>query len=133
MLRVPVRKNLKVTVIGSNSFFRVAVLFFIFLGALPPSSFAEKRLLMFTSNVCPSCLSWERDIGAIYDKTPYAKQLPLTRTEVNSSIPNEVVTKAPLVGTPTFVVLLDNYEIDRIIGYSGSEMFWWWLAEHLEK
>ena len=133
MLRAPVRKNMKVTVIGSNLFFRVAVLFVIFLGALAPSSFAEKRLLMFTSNVCPSCLSWERDIGVIYDKTPYAKQLPLTRTEVNSSIPNEVVTKAPLVGTPTFVVLLDNYEIDRISGYSGSEMFWWWLAEHLEK
>ena len=116
-----------------KSLFRLVVLFLIFLGALPLSSFAEKRLLMFTSNVCPSCLSWERDIGVIYDKTPYAKQLPLTRTEVNSSIPNEVVTKAPLVGTPTFVVLLDNYEIDRISGYSGSEMFWWWLAEHLEE
>ena len=97
---------------------------------IPTVGFADMGLLMVTSDYCPFCQAWERDVGVVYDKSPYAPDLPLSRIDMGSAIPDGVVLDAPVVGTPTFIVLRDGREIDRQRGYDDAEMFWWWLSEH---
>ena len=100
------------------------------LSTLPCIANAGTRLVMVTSDYCPFCQAWERDVGVVYDKSPYAPSLPLTRVEMGSAMPEGVSLQAPVVGTPTFLIIQDGREIDRQRGYDDAEMFWWWLSEH---
>lgn len=93
---------------------------------------AERELLMITSDFCPYCMAWERDIGQIYNKSPYASVLPLTKIEYGTSFPKDIQLASDIKGTPTFIILDDRNEIDRIIGYSDAEMFWWQISEYAE-
>ena len=92
---------------------------------------AGTRLIMVTSDHCPFCQAWERDVGAVYDKSPYAPALPLTRLDMGSSMPEGVALQNPVVGTPTFLIIRDGKEIERQRGYDDAEIFWWWLSEHV--
>jgi len=83
---------------------------------------------MFTSDHCPFCQAWEREVGKIYDQSPYGQQLPLTRHEFGSTVSDSLQLTAPVLGTPTFVVLDSDVEVGRIEGYSGADMFWWQLS-----
>ena len=100
------------------------------LAMLPGIAIAGTMLVMVTSDYCPFCQAWERDVGVVYDKSPYAPLLPLTRVEMGSEMPEGVSLQAPVVGTPTFLIIQDGQEIDRQRGYDDAEMFWWWLSEH---
>jgi hypothetical protein len=93
----------------------------------------DSRLIMVTSDYCPYCQAWELDIGVVYDKSPYAFRLPLTRVDIGSKMPGDVTFRKPVVGTPTFLIILNGQEIDRQRGYIDAEMFWWWLSEHTAK
>ena len=94
---------------------------------------ADSRLIMVTSDYCPSCQAWELDVGKVYDKSPYATKLPLTRVEIGSKMPGGVTFQKPVVGTPTFLVIHNGQEIGRQNGYIDAEMFWWWLSEYTAK
>ena len=94
---------------------------------------ADGRLVMVTSDQCPYCRAWELDVGAVYDKSPYAPKLPLTRVEIGSKMPRDVTFHKPVVGTPTFLIIHNGQEIDRQSGYVDAEMFWWWLSEYAAK
>ena len=48
-------------------------------------------------------------------------------------MPENVAIKKPIVGTPTFLIILNGQEIDRQRGYVDAEMFFWWLSEHMAK
>ena len=91
---------------------------------------ASTRLVMVTSDHCPFCQAWEQDIGVLYDKSPYAPSLPLTRVDIGSAMPEGVTLQSPVLGTPTFLIIQNGQEIDRQRGYDDAEMFWWWLSEH---
>ena len=58
------------------------------------------ELVFITSEYCPFCKAWERDVGFIYDNTPYADKAPLRRVDfrdVASVLPlNSVDVSAPL-------------------------------------
>ena len=94
---------------------------------------ADSRLIMVTSDYCPSCQAWELDVGKVYDKSPYATTLPLTRVEIGSKMPGGVTFQKPVVGTPTFLIIHNGQEIGRQNGYIDEEMFWWWLSEYTAK
>ena len=98
---------------------------------LPGIAIAGTRLVMVTSDYCPFCQAWERDVGAVYDKSPYAPALPLTRLDVGSAMPEGVALLKPVVGTPTFLIIRDGKEIERQHGYDDAEIFWWWLSENV--
>ena len=83
-----------------------------------------------TSDHCSYCQAWELDVGAVYDKSPYAPTLPLTRVDIGSKKLGDVTFQKPVVGTPTFLIIHNGQEIDRQNGYIGAEMFWWWLSEY---
>ena len=91
---------------------------------------ADGRLIMVTSDHCSYCQAWELDVGAVYDKSPYAPTLPLTRVDIGSKKPEDVIFQKPVVGTPTFLIIHNGQEVDRQNGYIGAEMFWWWLSEY---
>ena len=113
------------------SLFRPLVLGVVLtFSTLPGIAIAGTMLVMVTSDYCPFCEAWERDIGAVYDKSPYAPLLPLTRVNMGSALLEGVSLQAPVVGTPTFLIIQDGREIDRQRGYDDAEMFWWWLSEH---
>jgi len=94
---------------------------------------ADSRLIMVTSDYCPSCQAWELDVGKVYDKSPYATTLPLTRVEIGSKMLGGVTFQKPVVGTPTFLIIHNGQEIGRQNGYIDAEMFWWWLSEYTAK
>lgn len=94
---------------------------------------ADSQLIMVTSDHCPSCQAWELDVGRVYDKSPYATTLPLTRVEMGSKMPGGVTFQKPIFGTPTFLIIFNNQEIGRQNGYIDAEMFWWWLSEYAVK
>lgn len=98
---------------------------------IPLQAVAETRLIMVTSDHCPFCRAWERDVGAIYDRSPYAPNMPLTRVEMGAPLPDDIVLTGPVMGTPTFLIVNDGREIDRQRGYDDAEMFWWWLSDHV--
>ena len=113
------------------SLFRPLVLGVVLtFSTLPGIAIAGTRLVMVTSDYCPFCQAWERDVGAVYDKSPYAPLLPLTRVEMGAPMPGGVVLVAPVRGTPTFLIIRDGQEIDRQRGYDDADMFWWWLSEY---
>lgn len=103
------------------------VLFFM---AISQAAAAEARLIMVTSEYCPYCQAWERDVGVVYDKSPYATKLPLSRVKIGSKMPDNVAIEKPVIGTPTFLIIRNGREIDRQNGYINAEMFFWWLSEH---
>ena len=108
----------------------LVVLFFI---AITHNAAAATRLIMVTSEHCPYCQAWERDVGVVYDKSPYAAELPLSRVGIGGEMPENVAIEKPIVGTPTFLIILNGQEIDRQRGYVDAEMFFWWLSEHMVK
>ena len=108
----------------------LVALFFI---AITHNEAAAARLIMVTSEHCPYCQAWERDVGVAYDKSPYAAKLPLTRVGIGSEMPENVAIKKPIVGTPTFLIILNGQEVDRQRGCVDAEMFFWWLSEHMVK
>lgn len=90
------------------------------------------ELLFVTSDYCPFCKAWERDIGQIYDSTLYAKKAQLRRvdlSDVDSALPPG---SADVFGTPTFLIVGNNTEIGRIEGYQSREMFFWALSEYIQ-
>ena len=98
--------------------------------ALSHIAIASTRLVMVTSDHCPFCQAWERDIGVIYEKSPYAPSLPLKRVDIGSAMPEGVALQSPVLGTPTFLIIQNGQEIDRKRGYGNAEMFWWWLSDY---
>ena len=110
-----------------------AVALALTLSASSQSAAANSRLIMVTSDHCPYCQAWELDVGKVYDKSPYAITLPLTRVELGSKMPGGVTFQKPVVGTPTFLVIHNGQEIGRQNGYIDAEMFWWWLSEYTAK
>lgn len=90
------------------------------------------ELVFITSEYCPFCKAWERDVGFIYDNTPYADKAPLRRVDfrdVASVLPPNSVDVS---GTPTFLILENNNELGRIEGYQSSELFFWALSEYVK-
>jgi len=89
------------------------------------------ELVFITSEHCPFCKAWERDVGQIYDSTPYALKARLRRVDlgdVDLALPAGAVK---VLGTPTFLIVEKNTEIGRIEGYQSSEMFFWALSEYI--
>ena len=111
--------------------FRILALGVVLMfAALPYIAIASTRLVMVTSDHCPFCQAWERDIGVLYEKSPYASSLPLKRVDIGSAMPDGVTLQSPVLGTPTFLIIHNGQEIDRQRGYDNAEMFWWWLSDH---
>ena len=91
---------------------------------------AETRLVMFEASGCYWCDKWRREIGPIYGKTAEGKHAPLTVIDVYAALPADIALERRAVYTPTFVLLENGVEVNRIEGYPG-EAFFWGLLERM--
>lgn len=87
------------------------------------------ELLYFYDKSCGACQKFDREVGIVYDKTREGKVAPITKVEYHVWRKQELKPFADalqqrVIGTPTFVMLHNGKEIDRLTGYSNDELFW---------
>ncbi len=104
----------------------------ILIFSLTPA-LGEVRLLMFEEEGCPWCELWREEIGVIYDKTDEGKAAPLVVLDILEAVPEQYSLNSGAFYTPTFVLVQNNVEVDRIEGYPGQDFFWGLLQGMLEK
>lgn len=90
------------------------------------------ELLMAEEHGCAWCERWNTDIAHIYPKTEEGKTAPLRRVDISDPLPEGIVLSSRLRFTPTFVLLRDGAEVDRIEGYPGEDFFWMLLGMMLK-
>lgn len=82
------------------------------------------ELVMFEQAGCIYCQRWDRDVGALYERTDEARTLPLRRVDIRDQKMSGITLASPVRFTPTFVVADNGREIGRITGYSNDNAFW---------
>lgn len=101
------------------------------LTTFAPSIAAE--LIVVESADCPYCQRFHAEIGVAYPKTDEGKLAPLRLLDISEPLPEELRSVKPARVTPTFILVENNREVDRLVGYPGDEHFWFLLGEMLEK
>ena len=110
----------------------ILIIFALFVSCLArPANSVE--LLMVESASCEWCEAWHEEIGLVYSKTREGKYAPLRRVDISDMLSaNQTKIRLPSF-TPTFVVLDNDKEVARIIGYPGEDFFWLMLHDALKK
>jgi len=94
---------------------------------------AEVQLMMAEEPGCMWCARWNAEIGPIYPRTDEGAAAPLRRVNLLDPLPADIVLARRINYTPTFVLLVEGIEINRIEGYPGEDFFWGILAHMLEQ
>ncbi|MCK8463651.1 thioredoxin fold domain-containing protein [Aliiroseovarius sp. S1339] len=108
-----------------------------FLLGLFAVSASATELVMVEEPGCPWCAKWERELGAIYPKTPEGQFAPLRKVQLHdvrrNSDPAELgfALDHPVTFTPTFLLIEDGAEVARLQGYPGEDFFWSLLEKML--
>jgi len=89
------------------------------------------ELIMVEQEGCVYCEMWDEQIGPIYPKTAEGKAAPMRKMDIDLDYPPDLTFTAPLIFTPTFVLVQDGRELARIEGYPGEDFFWGLLARML--
>ncbi|WP_286131189.1 hypothetical protein [Loktanella sp. 5RATIMAR09] len=97
------------------------------------SARAEVRLMMAEEPGCLWCARWNEEIGPIYPKTEEGAAAPLRRVNLLDPMPSDIVLARRINYTPTFVLLVEGVETNRIEGYPGDDFFWGLLGQMLEQ
>lgn len=117
--------------------YRLLTIFFapllaLLIGFAPGSAMAEVRLMMAEEPGCVWCARWNAQIAPIYPKTGEGAAAPLRRINIVEPMPDDIVLKRRINFTPTFVLLVDGVERNRIEGYPGEDFFWGLLGQMLK-
>lgn len=94
---------------------------------------AAAELLIVEEHFCPYCERFNAEIGEIYAKTKEGKQAPLVRIQLEEPWPEKYSGIQKATVTPTFILVHEGREVDRLLGYQGDEFFWFLLGNMLEK
>jgi hypothetical protein len=82
---------------------------------------------------CPYCRAWEIEVGRIYERTDEGRIAPLRRIGIRDIGDAPYILQEPVLYTPTFILVEQNAEIGRIVGFSDDAMFWGMLASLLSE
>ena len=88
---------------------------------------------MFEAPDCGYCLKWDAEVGVVYARTAEARIAPLRRLQLAAGTPAGLMLREEVRYTPTFVLVRDGRELDRITGYLGEEQFWGLLGVMLAR
>ncbi len=93
------------------------------------------ELIMFDRDGCPWCAKWHAEIGVNgYAAAPESASASLHIYKFGQAMPDNVRSLSrTVIGTPTFVLMRDGEEIDRIIGYPGKQVFFGKLQLMIDK
>ena len=97
--------------------------------ALDPEARDGSPMLIYVySPECGACRQFDGEVGAIYPKTNESLALPMERVLIDDwqAKRHQLVecASAAVIGTPTFLLIQNCRELDRITGYSDAELFW---------
>ena len=92
--------------------------------AMLPRSARAVELVMVERQGCHYCIAWKEKLGPIYPKTDAGRFAPLRMVDIADGLPAGVAFAAPVVYTPTFILVDDGREMGRIEGYPGEDFFW---------
>lgn len=98
----------------------------------PLPALAETYLLMAEEDGCFWCGKWNKEIAQIYPKTAEGRTAPLQRYDLHSETPDVEFLRS-VHFTPTFILVDDGKELDRIEGYPGEDFFWGLLSQMLKR
>lgn len=112
---------------------KTSLLFAILASFLIQTHAQSAELLYFYDEFCGACQKFDEEVGGIYAKTQEANTLPIKKIEFSvwrklQDAPYQQALSKRVVGTPTFVVIENGKELDRLVGYSNDELFWLSLA-----
>jgi len=96
-----------------------------YLGLVIAQPLVAAELLMFEDPGCMWCARWNAEIGPDYADSALGRQAPLVRYDLKRDpLPDALELKGRVRYTPTFVLVEDNREVGRIMGYPGKLAFW---------
>lgn len=91
------------------------------------------ELVMFESPGCPWCARWHAEVGPGYGRSDEGKRAPLRIAQLAQAAGSGVHLSAPIIASPTFVLVDSGREIGRIVGYPGADFFWGLLDQLVKK
>ncbi|MBZ8132003.1 transcriptional regulator [Afifella sp. IM 167] len=91
------------------------------------------ELLMLQRPGCVWCQRWHAEIGPAYARTEEGQRAPIRFVDVTEPWPADLAGISREALTPTFVLVEEGVEIDRMRGYPGQEFFWPLFSEMLAK
>lgn len=94
------------------------------LGVLAALPARAVELLMVEQPGCHYCIEWTETIGPIYPKTAEGQFAPLRMIDIRQVGKTGLDLNGGVIFTPTFILLDDGQEIDRLEGYPGEDFFW---------
>lgn len=83
-------------------------------------------LIMVDDPACQYCRRWNKEVGGGYGRTAEGRAAPLKRVARDSKA---LADFAPVVYTPTFILVRDGRQVGRITGYPGQFYFWEELSQ----
>jgi hypothetical protein len=84
-------------------------------------------LYMVEQPGCIYCARWNAEVGDAYHLTAEGRAAPLKRIELRDPFPEGIDFARKAVFTPTFILVQDGQELDRIEGYPGEDFFYGFL------
>jgi thioredoxin-related protein len=115
----------------SKNIFISSVAAILVFSLLQISSASE--LIMFNAEYCSWCHKWDEEIGVIYSLTPESCQAPIRKVDIDDQIPDSNSINESVQYTPTFVLIHNQSEVGRIVGYQGEDFFWPMLNDLIEQ
>jgi len=89
------------------------------------------ELIMVRQLGCSWCARWDNEVGAKYPSTGEGRAAPLREVRLGDPLPPYI--RKPVTVTPTFILVDDGREVDRIVGYPGESFFWEMLEQMLSQ
>src|SRR5262245_35368528 len=99
--------------------------------AAPGAQAAE--LVMFDDPGCSWCRRWNAEVAPSYPNSDEGRLAPLRRVQIANQVNSGVALARPITVTPTFVLVDNEQEVARIVGYEGRDFFYPRLAELLKR
>ncbi len=92
----------------------------------------DLTLYMVEQHGCIYCERWDAEVGDAYHKTAEGRIAPLVRLQLRDPLPEGLTFERKAVFTPTFVLVRDGQELERIEGYPGEDFFYGMLGVMLK-
>jgi hypothetical protein len=81
------------------------------------------ELIVIEARGCPMCQLFRDEIAPVYRATARAKQAPMRFVDVSFTDPATLNLATPIETVPTVILMRDGAEVDRLVGYTGPEIF----------
>lgn len=105
----------------------------VIAAALLAAPASAATLLMMERPGCIYCARFNAEIAPAYPNTDEGRRAPLRRVDITEPWPADLEAIERDFVTPTFVLMEDGREVDRLRGYPGDQFFWHLLDRMLAR